>query len=118
MFNYVRVIGYALALSVGPWLATTAAVGIIVFMHMSGNWERSQAFLFTSIIMYVFAGSLILASPFFMIVSRYLADERHRNRPDQRKAARFSQLLLLPFAVAAGMAGALYYLPASLGIRA
>ncbi|MBV9080975.1 MAG: exopolysaccharide Pel transporter PelG [Elusimicrobia bacterium] len=110
----LRVFGYSLALSVGPWLATIFAVAFVSIIGLRWLGLPDMVF-FTSTVMYVFAGSLVATGPLFMIFSRYLADRGFHGRLDQRRALIFVEWIVVPASLAAGAAAVAYFLPSRLG---
>lgn len=64
---------HAIAVTSGPWLMTVLALGLVE--AFAGAWlEEERHRLFSSIVVYNFAFSLVLTAPVVMVVTRRLAD--------------------------------------------
>ena len=77
LFGSVQAFLHAMVASSGPWLFTVLSLGIIIAV---GDFFTTQGAveLFRSIIIYNFAFSLVISGPFYMVCTRFLADEIHR----------------------------------------
>lgn len=112
-FDLLKAFGYAMALSGGPWLSTVITVALISLMGLKTS-PLSDMTLLTSTIMYVFAGTLILMGPLFMMFSRYLADQSFLGKRDQIGALMAVEVVVLPVAWLASRILVPYFLPLSM----
>ena len=65
---------HAAAVSAGPWLFTVVALGGVE-MFGRGLLPREELARFSTVIIYNFAFSLVLAGPIVLVVTRHLADK-------------------------------------------
>lgn len=72
--DLIRAYLYSAVIAAGPFLMTMATLAIIRFMIFS-NLDIADTQLLMGLIVYVFSFSLIGVSPFFYVVTRYLADK-------------------------------------------
>jgi len=84
---------YAGTLAAGPWLVTVATLVLLfVFVRPLLGLERFE--LFSTSVMYAFAGSLILSGPWMMLSTRYAADQMFLRRRDRIPAGVHASLAL------------------------
>lgn len=60
----------------GPWVITVIALAIITYLY-GGAADNLELLNFRGIIVYNFSFSLVISSPVFMVMTRYLADQIH-----------------------------------------
>lgn len=65
--------GHAAMVSAGPWMFTILALSGINLMHRQVTDQRTLI-LFSSVIVYNFAFTLVISGPVIMVATRYLAD--------------------------------------------
>lgn len=111
-FDILKAFSYAMALSGGPWLATVITVALISLLGLRFS-SVDDMMVLTSTIMYVFAGSLIVMGPVFMVFSRYLADQSFLGFSDQRGALLLMELIILPLGWFAARIFVPYFIPLS-----
>lgn len=99
----VLAFGHAAFASTGPWLITVLALGGITLFY-SEYFPTNELINFRIVVVYNFGFSLMLAAPVFMVATRYLADNIHRQDVTPTPSALLGNLLLLyaillPFAI-------------------
>ncbi len=98
--------GYAAIATSGPWLFTIVALSAILLLGAPTALPSDLA-AFRLIIVYNFSFSLVLTAPVAIVMTRYLADSIHAKNVEQAPAALLGGLLIT-YAAAAPVAGALY----------
>ncbi len=100
LLGIFRAYTHAAMASTGPWLFTVLAlVGITQLFTTGGDPTDLNADFglenFRVVVIYNFAFSLVLSAPVFMIVTRYLADEIHRQDVTNTPSVMLGSLILL-----------------------
>lgn len=71
--NLLEGYAYSAIVSAGPMLCTIFSVAVLNIIAM-GSLNQNEATIFRTLIVYVYAFSLITSSPFQMVITRYMAD--------------------------------------------
>lgn len=117
LIGIARAYTHASFVSVGPWLLAVLALGGVypIFDNYVGV---SHLINFRIIVVYNFGFSLILASPFYMVVTRYLADCIHRKDVTHTPTVMLISLTLMHiFSLPLAIYFYGYYVNLSLGLR-
>ncbi len=100
LLGLFRAYTHAIMASTGPWLFTVLAlVGITQIFNTGGDPTDLNADFgfenFRVVVIYNFAFSLVLSAPVFMIVTRYIADQIHKQDVTNVPSVMLGSLLLL-----------------------
>jgi polysaccharide biosynthesis protein PelG len=103
LIGIARAYTHATLASAGPWLFTVLALGGVTLFY-SDYFAVNDLINFRIVVVYNFGFSLMLASPIYMVITRYLADCIHRKDVTHTptvmlKSIGLLYLILLPFGI-------------------
>lgn len=92
--DLIRAYLYSAMISAGPMIVVMATLGLVkqLAQHYLGLDGESQ---FMGLVVYVYAYSMITVSPFFFIVTRYLADQYYLKEYDSFAPTYFATLICI-----------------------
>ncbi|MCX7934788.1 MAG: exopolysaccharide Pel transporter PelG, partial [Planctomycetota bacterium] len=105
---------YAAFITAGPWLLS---IGALQILALAASWceiSRHDALIFRTIVIYTYAGTLILTGLIQMGTTRYVADRLYVN--DTLALAPCYQWTAIGVALVSGLLASIFYAHSSMGI--
>jgi len=103
----VAAYGYAAFITAGPWLLSICAIYILSLAAAGCDIGRGEALLFRTIVVYTYAGTLILTGLIQMATTRHIADRLYVN--DVLSIAPCYQWMMIFVSIASGLLAGIFY---------